>query len=345
MTISLSQNADWIIAQNTAAAKGADTPTWLSSDSLPTPDSRHEAVLFIKPELAMLSETTLRPVLEMIDAACAKYDVEILNIGTLGWKYMAAHNIAGEHYGVINKISREGMSALSDAVQQKIREIFGVEDKYVMGAHQFLAAYPEWTATTLGDKWEAQNATHTQKLAPGTYGQKFEQNGITHVLLGGFHPGQLLHFTDEGRSIIVMPVRSKTSWATLRDEMVGATDPTTAPAGALRAQLLANKDSLGIPNVSKGLNGIHLSAGPLEGMVEVVRFTSNLSSGSKIAYSTTNFGNAWTQSGGSASELSKLADNEMLTVGGKTISAFDATELMDMNDAIVTLKEGLKQAA
>ena len=345
MTISLAQNADWILSQNTAAAKGAATPVWLNPGSLPAPDGRHEAVLFIKPELACLSADTLKSVFAMIDAACTKYGVEILNIGSLGWKYMKEHNIAGEHYGVINKISREGLSALSDTVKAKIGEAFSLADQYIMGAHQFLESYPEWNAVSLGDKWESQNATHTQKLAPGTYAQKFDQNGTPHVLLGGFHPMQLLHFTDEGRSIIVMPVRSSTSWATLRDEMVGATDPTQAPAGALRAQLLADKDSLGIPNVSKGLNGIHLSAGPLEGMVEVVRFTSNLSSGSKIATSATNFGSAWTQSGGSASDLAKLADNEILSVGGKTISAFDATELMDMAPAISTLKEGLKAAA
>lgn len=336
MTISLQQNQDWIISQNTAAATGASAPVWLK-DGLPAADGRHEAVLFIKPELACLSTTTLQQVFSMIDAACAKYDVEILNIGSLSWSYMKEHNIAGEHYGVINKISREGMPALSQDAQNKVRELFPVADEFVLGAHQFLAKFPTWTAETLGDYVDS-NPASMKKLAPGTYAMPIEQDGQQYTLLSGFHPAQLLHFVNEGRSIIVMPVRSKTAWKTLRDDMVGATDPTTAPAGALRAELLANKDSLGIPTVSKGLNGIHLSAGPLEGMVEVVRFTSDLSRGQKSSYSSTNFGTAWLQSGGSEAELNTLAENPMVTANGKTESAFDATELMDMDQAITTLK-------
>lgn len=344
MGISLAKNQDWIITQNEAAADGATAPVWLQ-DTMPASDDRHEAVLFIKPELTELGSGKIPAFLKMVDAACSRFDVEIMNVGVLGYSYMKEHNIAGDHYGVINKISREGFSALAPDAQAKLRELFpAASEDNIIGAHQFLARFPDWTAEKLGE-YVDNNPSSMKKLAPGTYAQPIQQDSTDYVLLSGFHPQQLLHFENPGRTIIVCPVRSRTSWKNLRDEMVGATDPTTAPAGALRADLLANKDSLGIPTVSKGLNGIHLSAGPLEGMVELVRFASDRTAGNSIDYADTNFGKAYLASGASADELLGLAQNPMVDAGGKTQSAFDATELMDMSEAVSTLKTAPRKAA
>ena len=346
--LSLSQNQDWILSQNTDAVNGAAAPVWLRGE-LPEADGRHEAVLFIKPELTALGEATLKPVFKLIDETLQKFSVEVEDIGVLSWKYLANHNIAGDHYGVINKISREGMLALSESARQRLRQSFHVPSRVpeenVMGAHQFLKNFPEFTPETLGDLWEGQNASHTQKLAPGTYAQEVTHNGQNYVILSGFHPQQLLQFTAPGRTIIVMPVRSNTPWKVLRDEMIGDTDPANAPAESLRGMFLTQKDALGIPQVSKGLNGLHLSAGPLEGMVELARFLSNRASGHRLDYTKTNFGAAWIRAGANAQELRDMAQNPTLMLGARAISAFDASELTDMSQAITMLRGAGRAAA
>jgi nucleoside diphosphate kinase len=280
----------------------------------------------------------------MIDEMCAEYGLEIMNIGALSWQYMRQYDLMGEHYGSLNKISREGMKAFTPDVQQKARETFEVPDDKIYGGQQFLDTFPIWNADSLGIFCDNIKPT-SKKIAPSTVGFKFQHDKDIVLVFNMFLPRQLNEYHGEGQSIIVMPVRSKTAWATLRDDMVGPTNPATAPAGSFRGKLLAQKDALGIPVVDTGNNGLHLSAGPLEGMVELVRFTSNRANGSSVAYEQTNFGAAWLKAGGSAAELQMLAGNPLVNAGGKTQSAFDATELMDMNEAVAALKTALKAAA
>lgn len=45
--------------------------------------------------------------------------------------------------------------------------------------------------------------------------------------------------------------------------------------GSVRRLFLQKKAELGFTDVSKGSNGVHMSAGPLEGMVEFIRFFSD----------------------------------------------------------------------
>ena len=59
------------------------------------------------------------------------------------------------------------------------------------------------------------------------------------------------------------------SWAHFRGELIGATDPTTAAPASIRGKMLKTWEDLNLdkaPDV--GDNGIHASAGPLEGLKE-----------------------------------------------------------------------------
>ena len=58
-------------------------------------------------------------------------------------------------------------------------------------------------------------------------------------------------------------------WKQFRASFIGSTDPTTAVAGSLRQCILQDWKLLGLPtepNVSD--NGVHASAGPMEGLAE-----------------------------------------------------------------------------
>lgn len=346
MTLTLTANTDWIITNNEAAAAGASAPAWLKPLTPAAPDSRHEAVLFLKPEVQMLGSDKIPAFLKMIDTLCAKYDVEIQNIGCLGYDYLAKYGIINDHYGVIGNLAANGMKALTPELQQKVRDTFpDVAVENIQGSIEFLNKHPNIAPEELGAAWEARNTTHTKKLAPGTHTQQMTWEGKEYVVFVGFFPLMAAHFTAKGRSIIAMPVRSTTPWETLRNTMIGDTDPAQAVAGSFRADLLANKDTLGMAIVNKGQNGVHMSAGGLEGMVELIRFASNRATGETLDATNTNFGAAWLAAGGSKADLQTLQTNPLVNVNGKTISAFDATEHVDMAPAIATLTSALKQAA
>lgn len=346
MTLTLTANTDWIIANNKAAAAGAAAPVWLQPTTPKAPDGRHEGVIFFKPEVPLLGDAKLPAFFAMVDALCTKYDVELQNIGCLGYDYLAKHGIVNEHYGVIGNLAATGMKALTPELQQKVRDTFpDVAAENIQGSIEFLNKHPNITADQLGAEWEARNTTHTKKLAPGTHTQQMTWEGKEYVLFVGFFPLMAAHFTATGRSIIAMPFRSKTAWEVLRNTMIGDTDPINAAAGSYRGELLKNKDAMGMPVVNKGQNGIHMSAGPLEGMIELIRFTSNRQAGETLDATTTNFGAAFLAAGNSKADLQTIAGNPLLNVNGKTISAFDATEHVDLAPAIATLQTALKQAA
>jgi len=126
------------------------------------------------------------------------------------------------------------------------------------------------------------------------------------------------------------------TWDALRNQLCGATDPTAAEAGSSRNELLVHKAATGMVDVNKGSNGVHMSAGPLEGMVELQRFFS--SADKKISFADLSFGSALAAQGLSAEQIEKLASNVDVTHEGKNISAFDLTEEKDASEAATLLK-------
>jgi hypothetical protein len=326
------ENKSWILKSLSEARGGASEPFWLSSQG--AVDKRSEAILFIKPEITMSGDEAVAGFLDIVEAGLQKHDVAIQNIGVLGWRYLSANNIMGQHYGVINRVSREGASALSpDAMAQA--QALGQPSERIMGGHEFLEAFPEFNPISMTVLWDNLNAG-SKRVAPGTYAMRVQVLNEFVILLNGFHPHQLNHFHGEGQAIVVALVRFNRPWKEMRDALIGETDPTKAAAGSIRSQLLAQSGSLGVPVVNKGLNGIHLSAGPLEGMVEVARFCSQPNADAEANYMMTNFG-ALLDEKTEIARVRVFAENPMLKIDGKDISAFDATELLDPNEAITLL--------
>ena len=102
------------------------------------------------------------------------------------------------------------------------------------------------------------------------------KNGEDFILVNGFHPAQLFHFTNETHRIVLVLVHSDTPWGTLRNEMVGATFPEKAVPNSIRGTLYANPNDYGLESVSIANNGVHLSAGPFEGLFEIRNFFGHI---------------------------------------------------------------------
>jgi len=177
----------------------------------------------------------------------------------------------------------------------------------------------------------------TTRLAGGTYLMQIKLFGKPYLLLNPFHAYQLVPYTTSGHAIIAFECLSKLSWEHLRNKICGVTDPKLAAEGSLRNLFLNAKDTLGLGDVDKGSNGVHMSAGPLEGMVELQRFlTDHEVSHEKLGFEQLAFGALLAKSL-SLDRIKELGTNPVLSIEGKNVSAFDATEEKDAEEAAAIL--------
>lgn len=313
---------------------------WVRGQQGVSPEYSHQAVLFLKPEVtAVDSGVNVQQVLRIVLDSLAGHDAQVGSIRLLNSEYLRRHEIMDRHYGVINRISKEGRAALSDDAVSVLEREYGEElsgGATVLGGHQFLERFPSFSPFALNVLSDNQG---TRKLAGGTYCIKVSVSGSTFLILNPFHPFQLEHFTAPGRAIVIFEVLTNTPWRDLRQRLIGATNPQKAEAGSIRRELLENKQALGIAEVSQGSNGVHLSAGPLEGMVEVQRFFSDHGGGSLINLSETAFGRVLRERSVPADVIETLASNPSVQRQGKLVSVFDLTEEADATAAAETLAE------
>jgi nucleoside diphosphate kinase len=266
------------------------------------------------------------------------FGLKIHNAKLLSAKYLADHDIIAQHYGVINKLSNDAKNTVSQAGKEKFKEIYGVDfdSVNVMGGFEFLKAYPEFTPFTLDILYQAKTS---KKLASGTYIEDVKVDDATIYLINGFHPRQLHHFTEAGRSIIVMTVSGDTSWTSVRDDMIGNTFPERAIESSIRGNFYKHSAEYGLPEVSIACNGIHLSAGPVEGLIELKRYNSDFSNAQKVVgFDQFSFGQKLKENF-KADQIEKILANDNVDQDGKKVSVFDLTELADADQAIEVLKK------
>lgn len=303
------------------------------------PVGKNEFLFFIKPEITVKSETiNLEKILELISEKINAFGFNIHNIKILSANYLDKFNIIAQHYGVINKIASDAHKNLSDAAKEKFKELFGqsIEESNVLGGMEILSKYPDFNAYSLDYLWQN---VENKKLAGGTYCEEIKIDNEKIYLINGFHPRQLKHFTEKGRSIVVFTLSSDLSWIEARNNFIGATRPSDAKEGSLRRELLDRKDELGLAEVSQGVNGVHLSAGPIEGLVELRRYNSNFADKSQIKeFSSFSFGQKLAENF-SPEAMEKILSNVNVEIDGKSVSVFDLTEEKDSDKAIDILKQ------
>ncbi len=244
---------------------------------------------------------------------------------------LEARGAMQEHYGVINQISRLGRSALTEAAEQALQQAYGadLDDAVVLGGHQFLTEYPEVSPYALGMLFA--NA-EVQRLGPGTYAALVTVDGTPVVILNGFHPRQLSFFTAEDTVCAFLHCSSPTGWEVLRSDLIGTTDPAKADADSIRGRLFADPAAFGLQTVSYNFNGVHMSAGPLEGLAELHRFF-----GTGAPLTGWSFAKALVAAGVEPDRVAELVDNPILEAEGERGTAFDLTEGVDAPVAVELL--------
>lgn len=150
-------------------------------------------------------------------------------------------------------------------------KILKIEDRgehKILGGHEFLQTYLA-NVEVLNEIWFGQGA---QKLRSGFYFVEDTFQGDPILLVNGFHPAQLMHFTREDHRIILMLLHTDTDWHELKFNLVGDTFPARAIPGSIRGHLFAKPALYGQDDVGINSNGVHLSAGSFEAAFEVVNF-------------------------------------------------------------------------
>lgn len=300
----------------------------------------NEFIFFIKPEVTLKSDTIkFDKVVDLAFQKLEEFDLKVTDVKVLGAEYLGKYNIIAQHYGVINKLASAPLANMSEGAKEKLMEMAKVDsldNVNVLGGIEFLNKYPFFNADSLDVMLQNQKPT---KLAGGTYAVNVKVDTDNVYLINGFHPRQLNHFTMDGRSIVVMTVSGDIAWSEARGKFIGATNPETADSASLRNTLLVNKDAYGMPEVSQGLNGFHLSAGPVEGLVELVRYNSNFAeAGGEKSFKDFSFGQKLAETF-SESELDSILSNANVTFEGKTVSVFDLTEEKSANESLELLKK------
>lgn len=305
------------------------------------PVGKNEFLFFIKPEITLASGSIkLETILDLVQEKINSFGLTIHNVKILSAKYLEQYNIIAQHYGVINKIASNAAQNLSEGAREKFKELYGktIDEVKLMGGVEFLAQYEHFNAYALDYLWQN---VENKKLAGGTYAETIKLDNEQIYLINGFHPRQLKHFTEDGRSIVVMTLSGNLSWSDARSNFIGATNPQAANAGSLRRTFLDRKDELGLSEVSQGSNGVHLSAGPVEALVELRRYNSNFSDGGKSReFTEFSFGKKLAATF-SPEQIEKIVNNANVTVNGKSVSIFDLTEEKDADEAIGLLKANL----
>jgi hypothetical protein len=298
---------------------------------------KHEFLFFIKPEITVKDphiqfESILRMVLKKLD----EYNLNIAEVSVLAADYLEQYDIIARHYGVINALSRDAGKHLSQEARDKFSQVYGKnpEQVQILGSIEFLRHFPSYTPQSLNNLWQK---GEMQKLSGGTYCVPLRLKEQEVYLINGFHPNQLVHFTGKGKSIITFALTGDLDWHTARNSLIGKTNPSEALPGSLRNEIHVRKTHLGLSNVSASMNGFHLSAGPVEGLVELVRYCSNYAFEKERPITDFHFGSQLTEVFG-REKTAHILGNPLLQWKESSISVFDLTEEKNNPDAIELLK-------
>lgn len=303
------------------------------------PVGSNQFLFFIKPEIIALKRTgDFTGVIRLILRGLADFGLAIENIRVISSKYLKQYNIIADHYGVINKLSKDATGNLSEEAKSNFEKSFkeNVEETQILGAFEYLQRYPDLSASGLEALWVRAGYN---KLSSGTYCAKLKNGRRSIFLINGFHPKQLDTYTQPESGIIVFTLRGSVKWSAVRQDFIGNTDPLTAIPRSLRNQLLCQKTEFGITEVSPKFNGFHISAGPVEGLVELCRFNSEVVSANKIdTYANFVFGKQLLRHF-TERQITLILDNATVQYGTNKITVFDLTEEMDAKEAILCLRE------
>lgn len=234
-------------------------------------EKQNQLIFFFKPEVFMFTRKTMPiAIINLVLRTFESYAVQVRGAVILSGNTLASKKIMDNHYGYINRLSKASAKELSVEDRAEMFRRLGVDPSVkILGGHEFLEKYKFHDAYTLERIWESKKH---EKLHSGLYYQLQVVDGEKVVILNGFHPSQIAHFTRLDRRIAVLLLDSDAPWRVLRRRMLGDTFPEAALPGSIRRVLHDRAHDFGFHDVIVSNNCVHLSAGPFEALFEINNF-------------------------------------------------------------------------
>ena len=298
----------------------------------------NEFCFFPKPTVAeKLSAGDFHPILELFLKTFKKFDLSVDEIHALPAQYLQQYNIMDKHYGVLEGFARRPLKHLTDQIRHRFREAYNVEMNSVdvLGGFEFIDRYRDMSASALDVVWS--NVEH-ERLASGCFCGKIKVGNEVTYVINGFTPRQLSTYTDNDIVIVVFKLSGNASWSYIRTNFLGKPDPAAAVPGSIRHELFANRNHFGLREVSLARNGAHLSAGPIEALIELKRCLSNFANNNLRPIEAFQFGRKLI-SNFSPEEIAVILDNVTVEYEANKCSLYDLTEGMDESKTIELLSD------
>jgi len=296
----------------------ADTPVELPN----------QLCLFLKPGAAETHPgANCEEILELVLTKIGTFKLHIDEVHVLPWQYLQQHRIMNQHYGVLDCLARNAAACMSDQMRRRFREVYGVEssDVDLLGGFEFVERFKDVSPVALDLIWS--NVEH-QRLASGCFCGRVKVGNEIVFVINGFTPRQLETYADPRVAIAVFVLTGRASWYDLRMYFVGKSNPREAAPGSIRNELFMNRIALGIRDLGIATNGAHLSAGPVEALAELRRFTSDFTSARRRPSTDLQFGRKLACRF-TPEQIDSILLNPMIEVDGQKRSVFDLTEEMD----------------
>lgn len=294
--------------------------------------SDNMALVFVKPHACTPGT------LKLVPQFLRERGITVLREGSVAAAEIDQQGIIDSHYAAI---ARVGMERQVDRLGLGAKESEVFLAGYGRSLDEAIAAGEVYSAVTAMEALavsptELLNrclAAGYEKLRSGLYCARLVGNGgETLYVLNGFYarmrdkfvaPGVIVHW------FVVSFSSSDLPWSVFRKEIIGATKPSDAVAGSLRAKIRDEWESLGLREETNYQdNGVHASAGPLEALRERVIWLGDDPDVDAFGASLISQG---------VSSLKALIDDPLIEVNGRKGSAFELLEDVDTREALEML--------
>lgn len=298
-------------------------------------EKRHHFLTFLKPEiLSIKDKVEVKDVLDFVMQHYKDWGVDIGGFAVFSGSYLKKNKNISKNYETLHKISYSGVIACSESVVNRLNHKFSDyigDNSKVMGGHEFLRAHKELSANTLKEMVE--NKT-TVKLGSGAYAVPINYQGVSYVLLNGFHPAQVDALTHMGNAIIALECESNNPWPVLRSEFIGSIYPEKSAETSFRRKLFERHHHFNIKDVNIERNGVHISPGPIESMYQLFNFFHGIDNNFKSFVKKTAFSDVLDED-----EFSEFGKNPHISISDKpSATLFELTEDMNLDEAKAFLK-------
>ncbi len=321
------------------------TPFQCLYDRTNSGNNRNQFCFYLKPSvLERHPEKEFNEILEILFSSFRRMGFSVQALYVLSGPYLAKHRIIQQHYDMLYCIAESAVPNMTSSMRTNFQEHYGVsvEEVTILGGDEFIKQFPEFNVNSLAILWE--NIEH-KKIGASAFCGKANIGNDTIYLMNGFVPKQLTTYIPSERALPVFVLEGDLSWKTARNNFLGIPDPAKAAAGSLRNEFFKLREKLKISELSLAKNGSHLSAGPLEALIELRRFTTNFEIEKEREITQFVFGELLVKYF-SPFEIDQILSNPSIQWKGAEKKLFEITEELEMAaalDVISSKRDQLQQ--